>query len=165
MSVVAADYKWHGSGNVLKQEYDDTMLELFGYDSSSVKSFHFKCQVYNLDGDRYVIESGGNCGGASASESTIKIRNIEENDDKLIIDVTHAYIVYSMVVPSDVTLHKDSNIEEYIKKFNDNEEDTDTKIDQAKQYFKEHLDEFRTYRLTFKKADKHYYLESGEKID
>ena len=96
---------------------------------------------------RYETDHFGGCGGAAGSVPTLTITNAKNKDDLLLIEVAYSRI------------SSDPGGEYNI--FN---KDFETIAD-ANQYFEDNLDKATKYKLTFKKADKHYYLESGEKLN
>lgn len=158
--------------NYISKKYlDDTIKELFNYDYNNVKKIELNCATYELDENiqDYVEKEVYGCGGTTSQLAFTTINSVEEKASELKITITHADVKYG---PNDEgnailqTMTDASGAEVYNETFTyEGEAQIKENLKKAEQYFEENLDKFSKYNLIFKKTDKHYYLESGEKIN
>lgn len=160
--ITVEDTVGGNSGVIYNVEgFKNGLKDFFNYEDE-INEFTINCvgtfKLIPQDGSvsaQYKTEHYGGCGGAGGSVPLLTITDVTEKDDSLSIDVVYSRLRNAPMYYS--VLGKTFE-------FTDMTEDSKTKAD-AEQYFDSHLDEASKYKLTFKKTNKHYYLESGEKLN
>lgn len=137
------------SKTVSYSDLNEVYKRLFGVDlvkkaSMNINNYPLSSFDYHKEEDIFV--SSAFYGGTMVGPEAYKVKSAKITNDNLIIDVAYEELLYSEYYPNGF--------------LNLNGKEVEFKGDSMKPFFDQYLNEFDTYRFTFKKVDNNYVLDS-----